>query len=171
MALGFASFRKRQFVVLPLQSDESAALAALHGEDFVRPWTDGEFAELMKQDTVFGFTAREEGKGAGAPLGFVLSRMAADEGEILTLAVARRYRRLGIGRLLMDAVLRHLYHERAQSLFLEVDEANAAALALYKRLGFKIVGQRPGYYENAGGRRGNAHVMRRDLYAGGPAHR
>ncbi len=168
MAIGLTSFRKRQFMVLPLQHDESRALAALHQEDFARPWTDGEFADLMKQNTVFGFTAREEGRGAHAPVGFVLARVAADEGEILTLAVARRYRRLGVGRLLMDAVLRHLYHERAEALFLEVDETNEAALALYRRLGFKIVGQRPDYYENAGSGRGNAHLMRRDLHSRKP---
>jgi ribosomal-protein-alanine N-acetyltransferase len=62
----------------------------------------------------------------------------------------------------MDAVLRELHSQRAEALFLEVDEANAPAIALYRRLGFFEVGKRPRYYETGEGRSG-ALVMRRDL--------
>ena len=65
------------------------AISAIHREDFARPWTDGEFVSLLGQDTVFGFAARETGRGGAAPVGFVLARLAAGEGEILTVAVAR----------------------------------------------------------------------------------
>jgi [ribosomal protein S18]-alanine N-acetyltransferase len=63
----------------------------------------------------------------------------------------------------MDAVLRHLHHLRAEALFLEVDEANHPALALYRRLGFREVGRRENYYDGAEGRKSSALVMRRDL--------
>src|SRR5690606_10958992 len=119
-----------------------------------RPWSGAEFSDLLGQDTVFGFAAREIGRRDAKPVGFVLARVAADEGEILTVAVARSHRRRGIGWLLMDAVLRRLHSDRAQSLFLEVDETNAAAIALYRRLGFHEVGKRPAYYSGSGGRTG-----------------
>ena len=111
---------------------------------------------------MFGFAARETGKGGAAPVGFVLARLAAGEGEILTVAVARAHRRQGLGWRLMDAVLRELHGQRAEALFLEVDETNAPAIALYRRLGFFEVGKRPRYYESAQGKTG-ALVMRRDL--------
>ena len=85
------------------------------------------------------------------------------ERDACAKAVARSHRRLGLGRDLMEAVLRALHAERADALFLEVDETNAAALALYRRLGFREVGRRPGYYEAAGKPRTDALVMRRDL--------
>ena len=66
-------------------------------------------------------------RGGTAPVGFVLARLAAGEGEILTVAVARSHRRQGLGWRLMDAVLRELHAQRAEALFLEVDETNAAA--------------------------------------------
>ena len=60
-------------------------------------------------------------------------------------------------------MLRELHAERAEALFLEVDETNVPALALYRRLGFREVGKRPAYYDRAEGGRSGALVMRRDL--------
>ena len=162
MRIPFLCPRRREYSIDPLESDDSDAVALLHREDFARPWTGDEFADLLSQETVFGYGAREVGRGRAAPVGFVLARLAAGEGEILTIAVARSHRRQGIGWRLMDAVLRELHAQRAESLFLEVDETNAAAIALYRRLGFREVGQRPAYYETSGGAKG-ALVMRRDL--------
>jgi ribosomal-protein-alanine N-acetyltransferase len=154
--------RVRDYTLEPLTITDSPAISALHQEDFVRPWTDGEFADLLGQDTVFGYAVRETGRGGAAPVGFVLARLAAGEGEILTVAVARAHRRQGLGWRLMDAVLRELHAQRAEALFLEVDETNAAAIPLYRRLGFFEVGKRPSYYQSATGSSG-ALVMRRDL--------
>jgi [ribosomal protein S18]-alanine N-acetyltransferase len=158
----FLKPRARDYFLEPLSANDSAAISALHKEDFHRPWTDGEFSSLLGQETVFGFTARETGRGHKAPAGFVLARLAAGEAEILTIAVARAHRRQGLGWRLMDAVLRQLHRERAEALFLEVDELNTAAIALYRRFGFSEVGKRPNYYQSASGASG-ALVMRRDL--------
>ena len=162
MRIPFFKPRVRDYFLEPLSRNDSAAISALHQEDFHRPWTDGEFSSLLEQDTVFGFTARETGQGDKVPAGFVLARLAAGEAEILTIAVARAHRRQGLGWRLMDAVLRELHRERAEALFLEVDELNAAAIALYRRFGFSEVGKRPNYYQSASGASG-ALVMRRDL--------
>lgn len=159
----FLQPRAREYAILPLSRGHGAALAVLHREDFVRPWTGGEFSDLLAQHTVFGFAAFEAGRGKAGPVGFVLARLAAGEAEILTVAVSRAHRRQGLGRQLMDAVLRRLHAQRAEALFLEVDETNAPAIALYRRLGFREVGKRPAYYQAADNRKANALVMRRDL--------
>ena len=163
MRIPFLTTKIRDYALEPLTAADSPAVAAIHHEDFVRPWSDGEFASLLGQDTVFGFAARETGKGAAPPVGFVLARLAAGEGEILTVAVARAHRRQGLGWRLMDAVLRELHGKRAEALFLEVDETNAPAIALYRRLGFAEVARREGYYSGAGSAKSGALVMRRDL--------
>lgn len=162
MRIPFLTPRVRDYAIEPLATADSPALAAIHREDFARPWSEEEFAALLGQQTVFGYVAREIGRGDAAPAGFVLARLAANEGEILTVAVKRAHRRQGLGWRLMDAVLRELHGARAEALFLEVDETNAPAVALYRRLGFFQVGRRPGYYENESGPSG-ALVMRRDL--------
>lgn len=159
--IGFPT-RRREFVIDELATDHAEALSTLHQEDFVRPWSQDEFVALLNDSAVFGFAALEVGRKVG-PVGFVLARQAAGEGEILTVAVARSHRRLGLGWRLMDAVLRRLHGDRADVLFLEVDERNVGAVALYRQLGFRQVGQRPNYYDSGEGGRSNALVMRRDL--------
>jgi [ribosomal protein S18]-alanine N-acetyltransferase len=162
MRLPFERFWQKHHIVVALKPAHSAAAAALHVEGFRRPWSGGEFRALLAQESVFGFAALVEGRPKAPPAGFILARLAAGEAEILTIAVAKSVRRHGIGARLMDETLRHLHGERAQSLFLEVDSANAAAVNLYKRFGFKKVGERPAYYDAPGGKTA-ALVMRLDL--------
>lgn len=163
MTFPFLTSRAIDHAVVPLSQRDAPAMARVHEEDFSRPWSEDEFASLLSQDTVFGYAAYETGRTRNGPIGFVLARHAASEGEILTVAVARAHRRRGLGWKLMDAVLRELHGRRAEALFLEVDETNAPALQLYRRLGFAKVGMRPRYYAHADKPRTGALVMRRDL--------
>jgi len=155
--------RRHTFTVIRLTARDAAALEHLHRQDFPRPWSAAEFESLIAQPAVFGYIAVPDGRPRSEAAGFVLARLAAGEAEILTVAVDGAARRQGLGRRLMDAVLRDLYAHRAEALFLEVDETNAPAVALYRGLGFAEVGRREGYYRHAGGARTGALVMRRDL--------
>ncbi|AAL53159.1 ribosomal-protein-alanine acetyltransferase [Brucella melitensis bv. 1 str. 16M] len=161
MGFPFGRFRRRPVSIEPLGAQDSHAIQRIHAVAFHHGWSSDDFRSLIAQDTIFGFIARPQGKPNEA-CGFVLARLVAGEAEILTIAVSRDVQRQGVGRMLMDGVLRHLYQERAETLFLEVDEANIAAQALYRRLGFQKVGDRPAYYETANGRSA-ALILRRDL--------
>jgi ribosomal-protein-alanine N-acetyltransferase len=163
MRLPFLSPRRRDYAIARLSVKDSPALPLIHREDFARPWSEEEFASLLAQETSFGFKAVETGRAGAAPAGFVLARLAAGEAEIITIAVARAHRGQGLGRRLMEAVLSALHAARSEALFLEVDEGNKAALALYRKLGFSEVGKRTGYYRSTAGATSNALVMRREL--------
>ncbi|WP_306117305.1 MULTISPECIES: ribosomal protein S18-alanine N-acetyltransferase [unclassified Roseitalea] len=154
-----------QIAIHPFEADHVHDAAQIHAANFARPWTDGEIATLSGRDGVFGFVARGTDWWGTATVGFVLARMAADEAEILTIAVKPDWQGYGVGRRLMDGVLTHAYRERIASVFLEVDETNAAARALYQRLGFVTVGDRPDYYAGADAQKSRAIVMRRDAPA------
>lgn len=154
-------FRNVEYSVRPLKAVDGAAMAQLHTEGFSRPWTDGEFQSLLGQGPVFGFMAHRLGKNI-KPSGFILARLVAGEAEILTVVTAKNTRRSGIGHALVSSVLRHLHHVRAETVFLEVDEANSAAIVLYKRFGFAEVARRPSYYDTPQGKSA-ALVMRLDL--------
>jgi ribosomal-protein-alanine N-acetyltransferase len=93
----------------------------------------------------------------------MLSRRAADEAEILSVAVAPRRRGRGLARKMLDLHLRRLAGRGTRTVFLEVDEANQSARRLYARAGFREVGQRKGYYTQESGVASTAVVLRRDL--------
>jgi ribosomal-protein-alanine N-acetyltransferase len=164
MSLTDYFIRKPEFEIVPLETDDLPQAAAIHRLRFASPWSDGELHSLLVQDTVFGFVARQS-NAYGRPLtgGFVLSRVAAGEAEILTIGVDPRFARLGLGWRLMRAALREARDQAAEAVFLEVDETNGAAIGLYRKLGFVDVGKRRAYYQGPGGTRTAALVMRLDL--------
>ena len=144
-------------------ADDFPALADLHERAFASGWSADDLGALARQAGVSVLLARRANVlGTRSPIGFVITRVAADEAEILTIAVDPAQQGRGIGAALMRAVMSHLYAERVRSLFLEVDAANASAVALYRKLGFKMVGERRGYYRDSAGD-GAALVMRVDL--------
>jgi ribosomal-protein-alanine N-acetyltransferase len=154
--------RKAEFEVFAAEASDCREFSRLHGERFYRGWGDGEFHSLLSQSTVFGYSARITSGAAGLG-GFVLAREAAGEAEILTVAVADKYPRLGLGWRLMLAALREIRARGGETVFLEVDEGNAAAIGLYGKLGFNQVAQRKGYYNEGPGKKSTALVMRLDL--------
>lgn len=158
------AYLKPQFEIVPMEADDCHDVSALHGERFARPWSDDEFHSLLSQGTVFGFVARQTNAILRKPLpGFVLARHVAGEAEILTLAVQAKLVRGGLGWRLMQASMREARTRGGESMFLEVDDGNAAALGLYRRLGFEKVGERRGYYRHENGSGSTALVMKRVL--------
>jgi len=162
MIVSLFSFR-RAYEIVGMQAADAAAVHRLHAEHFARPWSDGEFVSLLSQVTVFGHVVRLVGAGEDDIAGFVLARAAGGEAEILSLAVSGAHTRLGLGWRLMNSALREAHGRGALAMFLEVDEANRAAIALYHRLGFVVTGRRKDYYHVAEGKRSSALVMRCDL--------
>ena len=153
-----------RYHVEALTPRDADVLAEIHREGFPSPWLAADFASLVGGDNVGALGLRRDSAfGFSRHVGFILFRTAGDEAEILTIAVRNAQRGRGHGRLLMEEALRQLYRDRVQSCFLEVDPGNAAALALYGRLGFRQVGSRKGYYARPGSESAAALVMRLDL--------
>jgi len=138
---------------------DAAAIAALHAASFRRGWSEQEVEGLLLERAVIAHRAVIGGRLAG----FIMSRMAADEAEILSVAVAARQRGRGLARQLLNLHLRRLAGLHARAVFLEVDEHNKAAIRLYDRAGFREVARRPNYYPGADGKPVAALVLRRDL--------
>jgi ribosomal-protein-alanine N-acetyltransferase len=133
-------------------------LASLHARSFPKPWSAAEIAKLMENQAVFALV---HGNGAEAQ-GFVMGWTAAGDAEMLTIAVVPEARRKGFGAALVTAAGVTALVRGATSIHLEVAEDNAAARALYTKLGYKEAGRRHAYYAGEGGSI-DAIVMRRDL--------
>ena len=130
--------------ILPAGPEAASLLAAIHAEAFPPSdrWSDHTIGLLLALPGHFALIA----EAAGEPVGFVIGRVAADEAEVLTLAVRPASRRGGVGRALMRALAGEAARRGAACLFLEVSEANDAARALYARLGAAPAGRRRRYY-------------------------
>lgn len=137
-------------------------VAALHQQGgFARGWDPGECAALLADASVA--TDGVFPRHASQPAGFVMSRLAADEAEILSIVIAPGHRRSGLAATLLGAHLSRLAGSGVAQVFLEVEEGNVAAERLYRHLGFREVGRRKGYYPKPDGSRATAVAMRLDL--------
>jgi ribosomal-protein-alanine N-acetyltransferase len=145
--------------VEPATPRDAPVLARLHAESFHRGWGESEFEGLLTERNTLVHRLRIRRKLAG----FAVSRLAADEAEILSIAVAVSYRGRGLSRTLLMTHLGHLAGRGIQAVFLEVEEANQPARRLYERAGFAVVGRRPRYYRQPSGEQLDALLMRRDL--------
>jgi ribosomal-protein-alanine N-acetyltransferase len=151
--------RQAPAAVVPATAHDAAALAALHGAAFHRGWDEAEFAAMLgRTDTLVHVMRRGR-----AIAGFVASRIAADESEILSIALAASERGRGLSGTLLRNHLGHLAGRGVRTVFLEVEEHNRPALALYARFGFHQVGRRERYYRDPTGAQTAALVLRRDL--------
>ncbi len=79
-------------------------------------------------------------------MGYVFARVAAGEAEVLNLAVHPAHRFRGVGRSLLEQMMRRAARRGASLLFLEVRESNTPAQNFYRKMGFKQVGRRSKYY-------------------------
>ncbi len=158
------SFLRRLFArgtpqITPAHLRDAPEIAALHAASFHRGWSDEEVENLLLDPQVLVHSLRV----GGAFAGFVMSRAAADEAEILSIAVARRCQGRGLARQMLDLHMRRLAALGVKALFLEVAENNGPAIALYRKAGFRDVAKRPNYYPLPNGATAAALVLRRDI--------
>ena len=143
---------------------DAPVIAALQNDAFPdEPWTQQAVAFLMSARESIAWIATGRDYGEVMPVGYALGKVAADEAEILTIAVLPEARSKGLGRRLVEAVADKARAAGARRIFLEVSEENQAARRLYDRLGFVEVGRRQGYYQLRDGRQVDALTLARDL--------
>lgn len=129
------------FRVRPARPSDRAGMVAVERASFAAPW---ERESFTVQPPWMFFVAEMEGE----VIGFAIGRRAADEGEVLNVAVLPERRGQGVGRRLLEKLIAKMEAEGVKSVFLEVRESNLLARSLYGILGFEIVGLRPGYYSD-----------------------
>ena len=138
---------------------DAGVIAALHVASFQRGWGEDEVHHLLIDKAVVAHRATI----GRATVGFILSRIATGEAEILSVAVAPAYRGRALSRPLLDLHLRRLAGLGVRAVFLEVDGHNEPARALYRKAGFYEVGRRKAYYQGRDKAPADALVLRRDL--------
>lgn len=141
----------------PSDADAVAALEAVLFAD-ESPWSREVLLTQFAQPYTFYIGAFD---GEGALLGYaglaMLGPRNDPEFEIHTIGVAPDAQRRGVGRDLMDQLV-HTADLLDGPMFLEVRTDNVAALGMYERYGFSVVGTRKNYYQPSGA---DAYTMMR----------
>jgi ribosomal-protein-alanine N-acetyltransferase len=129
-------------VIRAMRQADIEAVAAIESDTYDFPWSPGIFRDCL----LAGYTNVVLDR-AGEVVGYGIMSVAAGEAHLLNICVAEEYRSQGIGRGLLNYLLRRARTFRAERLFLEVRPSNERALSLYRQMGFEMLGVRQGYYK------------------------
>lgn len=133
-------------VVCRLTKVAAPELAVIELESNDPPWSERLFSQEFGNAFSHIFGVRRD----GALAGFLVVHTAADEGHIVNLGVRRAFRGQGLGRALLEGVLRELHSRAIRWVTLEVRRTNGVAQRLYTSIGFSEAGIRQRYYSNDG---------------------
>ncbi|HBP37931.1 MAG TPA: ribosomal-protein-alanine N-acetyltransferase [Clostridiales bacterium] len=123
-----------------------AGLVLLEQTCFAMPWSEQSLRQELADNPAARCLVAEAPDGFLA--GYVAYWSVLDEGQVTNLAVHPAWRRRGIGRRLLLAMISLAAAEHLSGLVLEVRAGNQAARGLYESVGFQPIGQRKEYYAN-----------------------
>jgi len=130
----------------PMRRADLDRVMVVNHQSFAHPWS----ADLLRRELLHDWSTILLAVGEGADgevlLGFIVFWLVHDEVHVLNVAVAQEHRRRGVARALMQEAAQRGRARQARLVTLEVRTGNAAAIALYRQLGYREVGLRPRYY-------------------------
>ena len=142
--------------IIKMQPEHVAFVAEMERQCFSDPWSEKSVASELDNPLSLWLIAEVDGVVAG----YVGSQTVLDSADMMNLAVSPNFRRQGIAERLVNGLMEALGEKGVKSLLLEVRISNEPAKRLYQKLGFEIVGKRPGYYEKP---REDALILRKEL--------
>lgn len=132
-------------LIAPMTSKDIMAVHELEKLCFSLPWSMEAFRiEIEENKCARYFVARATDR----VVAYGGMWLIIDEAHITNIAVHPDYRNRGIGRLIMQALIKEAVRLSIERMTLEVRVSNFQAINLYKSLGFEEGGIRKGYYSN-----------------------
>lgn len=129
--------------VRQMRAGDAPAAAELDRQSFPDPWSITSIKETIGQSKTICLSAEKAGRMAG----YMLVYTAAQEAEIVRIAVAEEARRQGVGRHMLEKLNTICEERRIQKIMLDVRKSNTGARSFYEEEGFAADGFRPGFYE------------------------
>lgn len=143
---GGFSAPKRPARLRPILSSDLEQIMAIERASFAYPWSQRFFLQELRVFCARSTVAVIDDH----PAGYIIYWLLPGEVDIHNLAVHPSYRRQGLGRMLLQAVIDEARREGRQRITLEVRKSNEPAQRLYQSTGFVPRGIRKGYYSDDG---------------------
>ena len=129
------------------QADELEPILAIEKRSFRWPWGRLSFEGELSCQNACNYVVKSSANGTGEQVvAYAFFRRMADELHLLKIAVTPEYRGHGIATRLLERSFRIAAKQGATSVHLEVRPSNTAAIELYLKLGFEVIGRRHRYY-------------------------
>lgn len=142
--MGKELVRSEMIQYIRMQPEHIEQVAELETICFSAPWSINVISGELSNPLSLWIVAIEE----ACVLGYVGSQTVLGEADMMNIAVVPEYRRKGIARELINALVDALRENQAYCLTLEVRASNVPAISLYQQMDFVQVGCRPNYYRN-----------------------
>jgi len=141
-----------------MNHEDLAAVSDIERRSYEFPWSHGVFRDCLLAGYQSMVLIRE-----GRLVGYAILSVAAGEAHILNVCVDLEFRSMGYGERLVDEMLFRARSASVRDIFLEVRPSNETALALYRKKGFRLVANRPAYYQADAGREDAAVLVKKLL--------
>ena len=130
--------------IFQMTAQQVHQVAALEKRCFQDPWSENSVASELQNPLSLWLVAMDGDRVAG----YVGSQTVLGESDMMNVAVDGAYRRQGVGKMLIEALMEYLKARESHCLTLEVRDSNTPARNLYGSLGFSEIGRRKNYYRN-----------------------
>lgn len=139
-----------EVAIREMELDDLKRVLEIDRLSFPVPWPERSYRYELTENPASNLLVAERNGSVHRVVGFIGCWLIADEVHISTLAVHPSFRGLGIGRMLLETTLERCARNGAEIATLEVRVSNVTAINLYRKMGFEVVGRRPGYYRDNG---------------------
>jgi ribosomal-protein-alanine N-acetyltransferase len=138
---------RQRTVIEPMRLEDIPTVQEIEREIFLTPWPRNAYRRELLQNRMASYVVIRDGEEI---VGYAGLWKMHDEAHVTTVGVRRRDQGRGYGLALMLALIDRAYTLSARWVTLEVRASNYGAMALYEKLGFKVIGRRRGYYTDDG---------------------
>ena len=137
----------RDIEIIPIEVSHIDEVVEIENLSFSLPWSRNSFMEEITKNKYARYLTAKIGEKV---VGYAGMWKIIDEGHITNIAVHPEYRSQGVGKALLESIIRLAKSEKILRITLEVRKSNIIAQALYLKYGFKVEGIRYNYYEDNG---------------------
>jgi ribosomal-protein-alanine N-acetyltransferase len=137
---------KPNLTLRPMQTDDLDAIMRIEPTIYTHPWTRGNFSDSLNSGYSAWVLEEQVLEENQTMMGYSLMMMVMDEAHLLNLSITKGHQKRGLGRYLLEHMLKIAKNHKAVNMFLEVRPSNISAISLYENMGFCEISVRRGYY-------------------------